>query len=431
MFRAIYIGYRKQQMIFYTFENLIDSAIFFLFLIFIVITYRINLEGTWFRTYSDLEESEIFRESYLKDDINEDTLIVICGIVLWIKVFYSLRLTPFIGPIFMLAYHIVFDLIGYFLLLIAALLILSAAGTLVFRDLNNFDTIEDSLVTLFENCWGEFSFSNAKNGRFGDAVGYIFLIFVVITIILILTNFLIALYASKYLHFNKHMKAIMMNEALKTRPISEADDTHSSLISGAFPLSSLNWISPAFMFIPRSPRIANEVFLHIQFLPIMIVVTLLYIVYNLVIWPITYLKLIPHKFALIFKKNVAYTGNASNRIGSFFLILILGLPLLFLNICVDCFYFLLHMYSTDLERVDDSLKHVPDMSMKTYHKLYTYLESNPSPYMSYERVASDIRDDLKVLDSIIQMLFPYRAILNTKQGQMHPEQIVNEYIIVK
>ena len=152
-------------------------------------------------------------------------------------------------------------------------MILSAAGTLIFRDLDDFDTIEDSLVTLFESCWGEFTFSRTEDGRFGDAVGYIFMIIVVIVIILVLTNFLIALYAAKYHHFNKHMKAIMMNEALKTRPVTEANENHSSLISGAFPLSGLNWISPAFMFIPRSPKIANEIFLHIQFAPIMIVTT--------------------------------------------------------------------------------------------------------------------------------------------------------------
>lgn len=114
IFRSIFTGYKKQMMIFYTFENFIDAAIFFLFLLFITITYRLNLAGTWFRTYSDLEESEIFRDSYLNDNFNEDTLIVICGITLWIKIFYSLRLTPMIGPIFMLAYHIIFDLIGYF-----------------------------------------------------------------------------------------------------------------------------------------------------------------------------------------------------------------------------------------------------------------------------------------------------------------------------
>lgn len=74
---------------------------------------------------------------------------------------------------------------------------------------------------------------------------------------------------------------------------------------------------------------------------------------------------------------------------------------------------------------------MPDMSMRTYHKLYTYLESHPSPYMSYQKVASDLRDDLNVLQAIRQMLFPHRAILKGSQQQRNAESIVNEYIIVK
>jgi hypothetical protein len=75
------------------------------------------------------------------------------------------------------------------------------------------------------------------------------------------------------------------------------------------------------MFFPRSPKRANQVILHIMYSPILIVLVAVFIAYNLLIWPVTYLKLIPHKFALIFKREVSYSGNASNRLGSFLLIL--------------------------------------------------------------------------------------------------------------
>jgi len=53
MFRSIYTGYTKQQMYFYTVENFLDNSIFLVFLTFITLTYRIDLEGTWFRSYTD------------------------------------------------------------------------------------------------------------------------------------------------------------------------------------------------------------------------------------------------------------------------------------------------------------------------------------------------------------------------------------------
>lgn len=187
-------------------------------------------------------------------------------------------------------------------------------------------------MTIFEHTWGEFNFSDVKNGRFGSEVGYIFMVIVAIILIIVLANFLIAIFTSKYYDFLRNEKAIMMQEALILRHVTEADDSHSALISGAFPINGLNWITPPFMFLPQSPKKANEIILHIQYVPIMIVLTVLFVVYNIIIWPVTYLKLIPHKFALIFKKNVAYTGNASNRLGSFLLILFFGPVILFLNI---------------------------------------------------------------------------------------------------
>lgn len=245
---------------------------------------------------------------------------------------YSLRLVPYIGPVIMLFVYLFQYLLGYLVLFGLSLVILACCGTLLFKDLNAFDNVDVSLRTLFENTWGAFMFADAKSGRFGDEVGYIYMVIVAILLIIVLSNFLIALFASKYSYFLKNEKAILMQEALKLRHVTEANKTHSSLISGAFPLSGLNWITPPFLFLPRDPTLANLIILHIQFLPIMIILVILFTAYNLIIWPVTYLKLIPHKFALIFKRNTAYTGNTSNRLGSFFLILFFGLPILFLNL---------------------------------------------------------------------------------------------------
>lgn len=77
MFRSIYTGYTKQQMYFYTIENFIDVSIFCVFLNFIVITYRIDLGGTWFRTYTDCEEAEIFVDRFLNSGINEEVALVL------------------------------------------------------------------------------------------------------------------------------------------------------------------------------------------------------------------------------------------------------------------------------------------------------------------------------------------------------------------
>lgn len=431
MFRSIYTGYTKQQMYFYTVENFIDTCIFFVFLNFIIITYWVNLEGTWFRVFTDCEEAEIFVDRFLNSQINEEVALVICGVFLWIRVAYTLRLMPFVGPILMLFIHSVKYLVGFGLLFGSSIFIMGLCGTLIFKDLPAFDRIDTSLTTIFNNTWGAFNFNDAKEGRFGNKIGYSFMITIVVVLIVILTNFLIAIFASRYDIFLKNEKSIMMQEALYLRPIMEANDSHSSLISGAFPLHGLNWVMTPVMFFPKNPKRPNYIILHILYSPIALVVTVLFIIYNILIWPLTYLKLIPHKFALIFKKNVSHSGNTANRVGSFTLIFFFGLFILLFNIFVDIYYFIIHLYKRDLERIDESDKHVPNMSMRTYQKLYTYLEEHRSPYLPFGKVASEFRDELNVMPAIRQMLFPHRAILKGNNVQRKSKGIVNEYIIVK
>lgn len=98
---------------------------------------------------------------------------------------------------------------------------------------------------------------------------------------------------------------------------------------------------------------------------------------------------------------------------------------------VDTYYFLIHLYMKDLERIDDDLKPTIDISTKTYHSVYIYLESYPSPYMEFQKVATDLRKELNVAQAIGQMLYPHKAILRGSHQQRNASQIVNEYIGVK
>lgn len=111
-------------MTFYTIENFIDICIFALFLNFIILTYRIDLEGTWFIQYTRNEKRDIFVDKFINAGVNEELAITLCGVALWIRLFFTLRLTPFIGPIVMLFYSILKELVGYLLLIATSILIL-------------------------------------------------------------------------------------------------------------------------------------------------------------------------------------------------------------------------------------------------------------------------------------------------------------------
>lgn len=77
MFRSIYTGYIKQQMYFYTIENFIDVVIFTLFLNYIILTYRIDLDGTWFEPLGTSVERDIFVDKFLNAGVEEEVAITL------------------------------------------------------------------------------------------------------------------------------------------------------------------------------------------------------------------------------------------------------------------------------------------------------------------------------------------------------------------
>jgi len=78
------------------------------------------------------------------------------------------------------------------------------------------------------------------------------------------------------------------------------------------------------------------------------------------------------------------------------LFFVLGLPILVLDWMVDIGVFFVHMYWHDLEYIDTKTKKIPDVTMRTYDKLYDYLKSKREAVLPYKEVACEIRDLMKV-----------------------------------
>lgn len=62
------------------------------------------------------------------------------------------------------------------------------------------------------------------------------------------------------------------------------------------------------------------------------------------------------------------------------------------------------MYWHDLEYIDTKTKKIPDVTMRTYDKLYDYLKSKREAVLPYKEVACEIRDLMKVRQGLRVLL---------------------------
>jgi hypothetical protein len=143
----------------------------------------------------------------------------------------------------------------------------------------------------------------------------------------------------------------MLLETLSVREASEADEKYSASISCPYPLNIIQLILGTYILSVKNPT-HNKYILHFYFLPTALVTLCIFIAYQFLILPFCYLKTVGHKFALMVKNpKGAGAKSTSNRFGYAIYFLILGPFILLMDSIIDIFWFLIHLYKTDLDVV--------------------------------------------------------------------------------
>ena len=165
---------------------------------------------------------------------------------------------------------------------------------------------------------------------------------------------------------------------MSVREVSEADGKYSAVISAPFPLSILNLFFGSIVLAAKNPDF-NLFVLHIYYAPVMLVLTVVFFAYQLIIMPLAYVKVAGHKWALVIRAPRGKGSSSSlDRAAQAFLFLICG-PLLMLgNIFVDMFWFVMHLYKMDLDKSitkktkAEEVAELPEIHRRTYKSMLKY-----------------------------------------------------------
>lgn len=190
------------MMKYFTPENFLDCAIYALWLAYIIVCYAHDLRGTWINQYGWMYERDKFIVQFLKENLpdgaDEESLMVACMIFIWIKAFLSIRFNAYLGPMYGVVFRMGKDLISYCVMLVSFLMLMSLIGTLLFRDLEGFNSLQSSVVTLIQGGWGTYDYQEMQYSQYSSIVGYAFIIVFAVLIVIIINNFLVAILANTY-----------------------------------------------------------------------------------------------------------------------------------------------------------------------------------------------------------------------------------------
>jgi hypothetical protein len=164
-----------------------------------------------------------------------------------------------------------------------------------------------------------------------------------------------------------------MLETLRIRPQTEADRDYSALISIPPPLNvTLLFLAP-FLMTSENPEKWNRAILWVAYLPVLIITTTVFFVYEVVLVPLTFLKVLFHKMIMIFIYSKSYRVTKADKFMLWIFFIIVGPFRLIANIITDTAAFLKHSTNQNIKKTKVSYSERP-LSKKTLRMVNQYLK---------------------------------------------------------
>ena len=334
----------------YNSKLLLDMAIFLVFFISIVTNFH-NIrdtirEGPGIVTWE--EKAPIYCTNYVNNEMNEHMLLFIGDVLLWIRVVNFFKFNRFLGPMIGIIKRMIPEITLFFIVYIINLAFFSFIAEAAFTGLEEYNTWNKAFRTLFYASFGTFSFERIENCRLGINFGVSFLLLFLIINIGLFMKLFVSIITVMYQIYQKNQNIYQMIETLRVRPATQADKTYSVLISMPPPFNFLLFFLAPFVISSKNPQNINMTFLIIAYLPVLITVTLLFIIGEVIMWPFVYTKMVFHKLTMVWVYSKAFRVSRADKFAHFVYFAFFGPFITIGNSFIDLLFFLRHLMQFDL-----------------------------------------------------------------------------------
>ena len=86
-YNAMFVGRNKRYMKYFSFENLLDTVIMLVEMAYLSILLRDYRYDTFLKIRTEQETVRVFYDNYIASPVNENVILLILGILFWIKAF--------------------------------------------------------------------------------------------------------------------------------------------------------------------------------------------------------------------------------------------------------------------------------------------------------------------------------------------------------
>ena len=270
--------------------NAIDLTILVTFLIRIYLEFRYYRVGL--RDFSPMREVDYYFNIFRDTDYSKelDYLYSIISACLWLRVIMLFRLTRFLGPLVKMIQNMMHDIVIFMILFVTQLIVFACIGNLLFADTSSYKNFYTAIKTLFNATMGNYVLESFQDSDKSEYLGHAFLILFIILNNILMLNLLIAILSSTYALLEDKKLVLYINEILKLRPSLEYDKGSSALVSTFPPWNIIAlFFSPAISFAKNAETL-NLILFHIEYIPLLILLFIVYLAGNILLIPLAYIK---------------------------------------------------------------------------------------------------------------------------------------------
>ena len=412
-----------------TFSNILDMTFWVVFMLRLVkeyAYYEVDLDN-----YSQSHRKAIrYYENiyeFNNDEILIDVIYWIGAFCLWVRLLLMFRLTKFLGPLIKMITLMIWEIIIFMILFIIVLVIYSSIGTLLFYSIASYQDFWTTFITLFSASLGNFDFTVLASQPKGQLTGDLYLMsFLILTAILFL-NLLVAILTKVYQNFESKKFVLYISEILKLRSSLGYDKKASGLISIPPPLNILPLIISPLYFTWVNQAKLNTLVLHVCYIQVLLITTLIFIAFNFFILPFAFFKGIAVKVQFLFYRKSKI--KMYKRILSLLVFILFGILILLLNLCVDMVYFFKHMYQNELHYISKKIQ-TKQILLNSFNTIEKKIENDideGAEVISTSEFSQFLRNENNVFDKIQKVV--YGDFQNFVDAKVYMSQI-KDYSLV-
>ena len=290
----------------------------------------------------------------MNTDANFNIKIVLALLIAlqYARFIIALQVSRTFGPMVKILTSMIINLILFIVLFCAVFFIFAGSGLLLFQELSGYNDMYISCSTLFSSALGNFDYTIYNSlTDVSPRLGYTFLTLFLITISIMLLNFLIAILSNTYSILNNVKNGLYLKNVISLRQVYNYDKYYASIVSMPPPFGILTFITVPFVIYWKS-KLLNKILLIIEYSMIGVSAVVIFICFWIIMAPFAYLLILFDKLKKILQRPFLNKFDLLIRALDFIVFWFWGILFLFFWTIIDSINFALNLFYKDIMPID-------------------------------------------------------------------------------